>query len=129
MTPSRRSPGSPSRRSPGPPPAPAPPRRRLAFWAYAAFGWLVASFVWHLWMGVDYRHARGDGAADHAPLWVFLAYDALIVVMSAVGAVLALATVRPWGRSAALCSRRLRLSRRGHFSPLRLRRAVVCRVR
>ncbi|MEV0371047.1 hypothetical protein AB0I10_14620 [Streptomyces sp. NPDC050636] len=89
---------TPPRYSPGSPPPHTPLRRRIAFWAYAAFGWLTASFVWHVWMGIDYRNAMGDGATDHAPLWVFLAYDALIVVMSAVGAALALATVRPWGR-------------------------------
>lgn len=71
------------------------PRRRRAGWAYAAFGWLTASFVWHLWMGLDFRSAMGD--QDAVPVGAFLAYDGLITVMSAVGAVLALATVRPWG--------------------------------
>ncbi|MGW9176945.1 hypothetical protein [Streptomyces decoyicus] len=71
-------------------------RRRTAFWAYAAFGWLTASFVWHLWMGIDYRSAMGG--QDSVPVWGFLAYDGLITAMSAVGAVLAPATVRPWGR-------------------------------
>ncbi|MEU9486770.1 hypothetical protein AB0D83_24395 [Streptomyces decoyicus] len=71
-------------------------RRRTAFWAYAAFGWLTASFVWHLWMGIDYRSAMGG--QDSVPVWGFLAYDGLITAMSAVGAVLALATVRAWGR-------------------------------
>ncbi|WP_078970754.1 DUF3995 domain-containing protein [Streptomyces chattanoogensis] len=72
-----------------------PLRRRTEFWAYAAFGWLTASFVWHVGMGVDYRSSMGDGKG--APAWVFLAYDGLVAVMSAVGAALALATVRPWG--------------------------------
>ncbi|WP_310729321.1 hypothetical protein [Streptomyces sp. N2A] len=66
------------------------------FWAYGSFGWLVASFGWHVWMGVDYRAAMG--AEDAVPVWVFLAYDGLIVAMSAGGAVVSLATVRPWGR-------------------------------
>ncbi|WP_330317069.1 hypothetical protein [Streptomyces platensis] len=70
--------------------------RRLVFWAYAAFGWLAVSFVWHLWMGIDYRSAMGG--ADRVPVWGFLAYDGLITAMSAIGAVLALAPVRPWGR-------------------------------
>ncbi len=69
---------------------------RPVFWAYAAFGWLVVSFVWHLWMGIDYRSAMGGGG--RVPVWGFLAYDGLITAMSAAGAVLALATVRPWGR-------------------------------
>ncbi|REK86703.1 DUF3995 domain-containing protein [Streptomyces inhibens] len=47
-------------------------------------------------MGIDHRSARGD--ADDVPVWGFLAYDGLITGMSAAGAVLALATVRPWGR-------------------------------
>ncbi|WP_328385268.1 hypothetical protein OHS81_14960 [Streptomyces sp. NBC_00400] len=71
-------------------------RRRTAFWAYAGFGWLTVSFVWHLWMGIDYRSAMGRQVT--APVWVFLAYDGLITAMSAAGAVLALAAVRPWGR-------------------------------
>ncbi|MFG3117168.1 hypothetical protein ACGF4C_22540 [Streptomyces sp. NPDC048197] len=71
-------------------------RARKVFWAYGAFGWLVVSFVWHVWMGVDYRAAMG--AEDAVPVWVFLAYDGLIVAMSAGGAVVSLATVRPWGR-------------------------------
>ncbi|MFF3545944.1 hypothetical protein [Streptomyces platensis] len=71
-------------------------RRRPVFWAYAAFGWLAVSFVWHLWMGIDYRSAMGGG--DRVPVWAFLAYDGLITAMSGTGAVLALATVRPWGR-------------------------------
>ncbi|MGW7492221.1 hypothetical protein [Streptomyces sp. NPDC054786] len=71
-------------------------RRRTACWAYAAFGWLVASFLWHLWMGIDYRSAMGTRAT--VPVWGFLAYDGLITAMSAAGAALALATVRPWGR-------------------------------
>ncbi|GAB7031742.1 hypothetical protein AB0G35_18915 [Streptomyces sp. NPDC021749] len=66
------------------------------FWAYGAFGWLVVSFVWHVWMGVDYRAAMG--AEDAVPVWGFLAYDGLIVAMSAGGAVVSLAAVRPWGR-------------------------------
>ncbi|MCZ1008182.1 hypothetical protein [Streptomyces lydicus] len=70
--------------------------RRAAFWAYASFGWLAVSFVWHLWMGIDYRSAMGRQVT--APVWVFLAYDGLITAMSAAGAVLALAAVRPWGR-------------------------------
>ncbi|MGY4990979.1 hypothetical protein [Streptomyces nigrescens] len=70
--------------------------RRTAFWAYAGFGWLVVSFGWHLWMGIDYRAAMGDG--DRVPVWGFLVYDGLITAMSAIGAVLALAVVRPWGR-------------------------------
>lgn len=47
-------------------------------------------------MGIDYRASMGD--AKTLPVWVFLAYDGLITGMSAAGAVLALATVRPWGR-------------------------------
>ncbi|UZJ30091.1 hypothetical protein [Streptomyces endophytica] len=71
-------------------------RQATSAWAYGAFGWLVVSFVWHVWMGVDHRTAMG--AQDDVPVWVFLAYDGLIVAMSAVGAVVSLATVRPWGR-------------------------------
>ncbi|UNO40499.1 hypothetical protein [Streptomyces sp. MST-110588] len=69
--------------------------RRRRGWAYAAFGWLVLSFVWHAWMAVDYRRAMGPDS--DAPVWVFLAYDGLVTLMSAVGAVLVLATVRAWG--------------------------------
>ncbi|MEU8919074.1 DUF3995 domain-containing protein [Streptomyces nigrescens] len=71
-------------------------RSRTACWAYAAFGWLIVSFVWHLWMGIDYRSAMGG--RDSVPVWGFLVYDGLITAMSAIGAVLALAAVRPWGR-------------------------------
>lgn len=78
-------------------PAPARSlRRSTEFWAYAAFGWLTASFVWHLWMGIDHRSAMGG--QHTVPVWGFLAYDGLITAMSAAGAALALATVRPWGR-------------------------------
>ncbi|MFD7663052.1 DUF3995 domain-containing protein [Streptomyces sp. NPDC059788] len=65
-------------------------------WAWAAFGWMVTSFGWHLWMGVEYRRAMAAGS-DEAPVWLFLAYDGLITAMSAAGAVIILATVRPWG--------------------------------
>ncbi|MFE1770204.1 hypothetical protein [Streptomyces sp. NPDC059008] len=41
---------------------------------------------------------RRWGGEDAGPVWVFLAYDGLITVMSAAGAALTLATVRPWGR-------------------------------
>ncbi|SHF80089.1 DUF3995 domain-containing protein [Streptoalloteichus hindustanus] len=65
-------------------------------WAYAAVAWMVVSFLWHVWMGIDYESAMG--ADPGGPVWVFLAYDGLITVLSAVGAVCALATVRPWGQ-------------------------------
>ncbi|OKI10123.1 hypothetical protein A6A06_05830 [Streptomyces sp. CB02923] len=57
---------------------------------------MVTSFGWHLWMGVDYRRAMGAGS-EEAPVWLFLAYDGLITAMSAAGAVIVLAAVRPWG--------------------------------
>ncbi|THA70899.1 DUF3995 domain-containing protein [Streptomyces sp. A0642] len=70
--------------------------KALLRWAYAAVAWLVVSFVWHVQMGVMYEDSTGPDSV--APVWLFLAYDALIVLLSAVGVVCVLATVGPWGR-------------------------------
>ncbi|MCZ4125422.1 hypothetical protein [Streptomyces sp. H39-S7] len=75
--------------------------------AYAAFVWMVSSVVWHIGMGV----VADDDVADGGP-WgytAYIAYDSLIIIMSIVGAVLCLATVRPWGD---------RLSRRTVLAPI-----------
>ncbi|MFF7703699.1 hypothetical protein [Streptomyces lydicus] len=74
------------------------PGKTLLRWAYAAVAWLVVSFVWHVQMGVMYEATMGPD--DGTPLWLFLSYDALIVLMSVVGVVCVLATVKPWGRRA-----------------------------
>lgn len=65
-------------------------------WAYAAVAWLVVCFGWHVQMGVMYEDSMGPD--DGTPVWVFLAYDILIVLMSAAGVACVLATIRPWGR-------------------------------
>ncbi|MCP2258284.1 Protein of unknown function (DUF3995) [Streptoalloteichus tenebrarius] len=75
----------------------APPSAAAVRWARAAFAWMVVSFVWHAWMGIDYEAAMGPDA--DGPVWVFLAYDGLITVMSAVGGFCVVATVRPWGQN------------------------------
>ncbi|GAB2594011.1 hypothetical protein GCM10027168_28430 [Streptomyces capparidis] len=73
---------------------PAAPGR--AAWAHAACAWMAVSFVWHAWMAVDYRDTMGgeDGGMSVA---VFLVYDGAVTAASLAGALLALATVRPWG--------------------------------
>ncbi|MZD08574.1 hypothetical protein GTW43_26350 [Streptomyces sp. SID5785] len=76
------------------------PGKRLLGWAYAAVAWLVVSFVWHVQMGVMYEDSMGSDGGT--PVWLFLAYDALIVLMSAVGVTCVLAIVRPWGRRVPL---------------------------
>ncbi len=77
---------------------PSEPGKTLLRWAYAAVAWLVVSFVWHVQMGVMYEDMMDPN--DDTPVWVFLSYDALIVLMSVVGAVCVLAAVQPWGRGA-----------------------------
>lgn len=74
------------------------PGKSLLCWAYAAVTWLLVSFVWHVQMGVMYEDAMGPD--DGTPVWLFLSYDALIVLMSVVGVVCVLGTVKPWGRRA-----------------------------
>ncbi|MFG2324888.1 hypothetical protein [Streptomyces sp. NPDC048568] len=46
-------------------------------------------------MGVMYEESMGPD--DGTPVWLFLSYDALIVLMSVVGVVCVLATVKPRG--------------------------------
>ncbi|MFB7652546.1 MULTISPECIES: hypothetical protein [unclassified Streptomyces] len=65
------------------------PGRTLRRWAYAAVAWFVVCFVWHVQMGVMYEDSMGPD--DGTPVWLFLSDDALIVLMSAVGVVCALA--------------------------------------
>ncbi|MGW6272121.1 hypothetical protein [Streptomyces sp. NPDC055060] len=74
------------------------PGKALPRWAYAAVAWLVVSFVWHVQMGVMYEHSMGPD--NGTPVWLFLSYDAFIVLMSVVGVVCVLAMVEPWGRRA-----------------------------
>lgn len=63
---------------------------------YASFVWMSASALWHIWMAVF------PGAdVDTAGPWgytAYIIYDSLIIFMSVVGAVFALATVSSWGR-------------------------------
>lgn len=91
---------------PTPRPAPArsvdamqtEPEKTYRRWAYAAIAWLVVSFAWHVQMGVMYEDSMGSD--DSTAVWLFLSYDALIVLMSVIGVVCVLATVKPWGRPA-----------------------------
>ncbi|MFJ7206051.1 hypothetical protein ACIQWR_21245 [Streptomyces sp. NPDC098789] len=75
------------------------PGKTLVRWAYAAVAWLVVSFVWHVQMGVMYEDAMGPD--DGTPVWLFLSYDALIVLMSVVGVVCLLTTVEQGRRRAS----------------------------
>ncbi|MEU9101295.1 hypothetical protein [Streptomyces sp. NPDC048361] len=75
-------------------------------WAYSAAAWLGVSFVWHVQMGVMGAYdpdSVSTGPNGGGPLWLFLAYDGLITLMSGAGAVCVLATVRPWGARAPGC--------------------------
>ena len=105
--------GSPQPAVPPAPPAPRPrsggtPAGRLAGHAkddagvsrraaYAAFGWVLTFVAWHVvWAvtGLPFPHHHWSGAA-RILMWGF---DAIMVVIWAVGIALPLALARPWGR-------------------------------
>lgn len=76
--------------------------RRATRWAgYGACAWAVLFAAPHVWwlFGVSAGFPGGGAALDDAlgSSW-FVAYDLLVVLLSAVGAIVALATVRPWER-------------------------------
>jgi hypothetical protein len=62
--------------------------------AYTSAAWLVAFVGWHVPFLLGWNPFHGEGM-DGA---VFLAYDATLICMAGIGAVVAVATVRPWGR-------------------------------
>lgn len=79
-------------------------RSRSRAWAgYAACAWAALFAAPHVWWVFGIRAAwPGDDESYRAAFrnpW-FLAYDLLVVVLCAVGAWVALATVRPWSRAA-----------------------------
>ena len=72
-------------------------------WApYASFVWMSASALWHTWMAIF--PGSDVGTAGPWGYTAYIVYDSWVIFMSVVGAVLSLATVRPWGR---VLSRRL----------------------
>jgi hypothetical protein len=62
--------------------------------AYASAAWLVAFVGWHTPFLFGWNPFHGEGMDTAA----FHAYNATLICMAAVGAVVVLATVRPWGR-------------------------------
>jgi len=70
-------------------------------WAgYAAAVWCAVFAAPHVWwaLGIPWALPGGEIQALRGNRW-FLAYDLLVVLLCVVGAAVALATVRPWGRS------------------------------
>jgi hypothetical protein len=63
--------------------------------AYASAAWLVAFVGWHAPMLFGWNPFDTTASTNLA---VFLLYDAALIWIAAVGAVVVLATVRPWGR-------------------------------
>jgi hypothetical protein len=64
--------------------------------AYASAAWLVAFVGWHAPMLFGWSPFGDEtGSTNRA---VFLAYDSALIGIAAAGAVVVLATVRPWGR-------------------------------
>ncbi|SCE91038.1 hypothetical protein GA0070214_103202 [Micromonospora chaiyaphumensis] len=67
-----------------------------ARWAYGTFAWLVFFVVSHVvavfFPGDD---PTGDGPWD---LRAYVIFNVVLILMSAVGAAVVVATVRPWGR-------------------------------
>lgn len=64
--------------------------------AYASFGWLVVFVGWHAPMLFGWDPF--DMGQPDSNIVVFLLYDAALLWMAALGSVVVLATVRPWGR-------------------------------
>jgi hypothetical protein len=62
--------------------------------AYASAAWLVAFVGWHAPFLFGWNPFHGEGMDTAA----FHAYNATLICMAAIGAVVVLATVRPWGR-------------------------------
>jgi hypothetical protein len=62
--------------------------------AYASAAWLVAFVGWHVPFLFGWNPFHGEGMDTAA----FHAYNATLICMAAVGAVVVTATVRPWGR-------------------------------
>jgi hypothetical protein len=68
--------------------------------AYATAAWLVAFVGWHAPMLFGWNPLPEDAGAagpDPNPV-VFHTYNATLICMAAIGTVVVLATVRPWGR-------------------------------
>ena len=63
--------------------------------AYATAAWLVAFVGWHAPLLFGWEPFPATDDVNHA---VFLVYDSALIAIAAVGAVVVLATVRPWGR-------------------------------
>jgi hypothetical protein len=62
--------------------------------AYAAAAWLVAFVGWHVPLSLGWNPLHGDGMTGAA----FHTYNLTLICMAGIGAVVVLATVRPWGR-------------------------------
>lgn len=70
--------------------------RKHPWAAYAAAAWLVTFIGWHAPMLFGWNPLpENDPPANMA---VFHAYNATLICMAALGTVVVLATVRPWGR-------------------------------
>ncbi|BCY08946.1 hypothetical protein [Actinoplanes sp. L3-i22] len=63
--------------------------------AYASVAWLVAFVGWHAPLLFGWEPFPATDEVNRA---VFVAYDSALIAIAAIGAVVVLATVRPWGR-------------------------------
>jgi hypothetical protein len=68
--------------------------------AYAAAAWLVVFVMWHVPMTLGWDVLPASDTAEPGPVSrvVFHAYNLTLIGMAAVGTLVVLATVRPWGR-------------------------------